>query len=248
MARALASTCVLVALVYGLTVPAAAYTFDHRTLFTFNQPIALPGVTLPAGTYTFRLADPTTGGKVVQVLNHSGTQSYAMLLSIPAIRQDVAKEPEISFMETAAGMPPAVKIWWQEGSTRGYEFIYSKEQADRLARGVRPTPAIAADARPSAFTDSDIAGGLSTSPAFEADADAKADTSESGRAAEQQDQLGQPAPLAAQDPTSPSPSTDQGTREQLPLTASLVPLAVMVGTLMLFGGGWLTRRHRKHKA
>ena len=50
----------LVALVCGLSSPATAYTLDRRTLFTFNQPIALPGMTLPAGTYTFRLADPMT--------------------------------------------------------------------------------------------------------------------------------------------------------------------------------------------
>src|SRR5687767_11279254 len=130
MGKAFVSTCVAAALVCGLSTSPAAYTFDNRTLFTFSQPIALPGVTLPAGTYTFRLADPTTGRRVVQVLNQNATQSYALLLSIPAMRADIPSEPEISFMETAAGMPSAVKIWWQQGSTRGYEFIYSKAQAD----------------------------------------------------------------------------------------------------------------------
>jgi len=256
MVKAFVSTCVAAALVCGLSAPAAAYTFDNRTLFTFSRPIALPGVTLPAGTYTFRLADPTTARKVVQVLNHNGTQSYALLLSIPAMRADIPTEPEISFMETAAGMPAAVKIWWQEGSTRGYEFIYPKAQADRLARGLLTAPKVAEASSP-AFTEPEAAGRSSGSPAFvEPDAD-KADASESGLAveaglaAEVQDQSPQPAPRFAEEPApaqEPAPSPgEQGTREQLPSTATLIPLAVMAGSLMLFGGGWLMRKARKPK-
>ena len=40
---------------------------DSRTEFTFNQPVELPGVTLPPGTYVFRFVDATTGRKVMQV-------------------------------------------------------------------------------------------------------------------------------------------------------------------------------------
>jgi len=247
MLRTFVSTCAVVALVCGLSTPATAYTLDRRTLFTFNQPIALPGMTLPAGTYTFRLADPMTGGKVVQILNHSGTESFAMLLSIPAYRVEPARDSEISFMETASGMPAAVKIWWQEGSTRGYEFIYPKAQVDRLARGVPPAPTVNA-ARRSA-TEPTIASESSVLPDVdEANAAATteeiADPSSAAQAPDRQGQLAQPAPapLSAQEPT-PQPA-DQGTREELPRTATFLPLAVMAGTLMLFGGRWLARKAR----
>jgi hypothetical protein len=248
----------------GLSAPAAVYTLDRRTLFTFNQPIALPGMTLPAGTYTFRLADPMTGGKVVQILNRSGTESFALLLSIPAYRAEAARESEIGFMETASGMPAAVKVWWQEGSTRGYEFIYPKTQVDRLSRGVPPAPTVST-ARPSATADVAIASEPSALPGFAeadlpgcadahlpgfAEADAGATTEEiadapgAAQAPDRQGQLVQPAPapLSAQEPT--PQSTDQGTREELPRTATLLPLAVVMGTLMLFGGGWLARKGR----
>ena len=248
MLRTFVSTCAAVALVCGLSAPATAYTLDRRTLFTFNQPIALPGMTLPAGTYTFRLADPMTGGKVVQILNHSGTESFAMLLSIPAYRAEAARASEIGFMETASGMPAAVKVWWQEGSTRGYEFIYPKTQVDRLSRGVPPAPTVST-ARPSATADAAIASEPSTLPDF-AEADAGATTEEiadapgAAQAPDRQGQLAQPAPapLSAQEPT--PQSTDQGTREALPRTATFLPLAVVMGTLMLFGGGWLARKGR----
>jgi LPXTG-motif cell wall-anchored protein len=249
MLRAFVSTCAAVALVYGLSVPATAYTFDRRTHFTFNQPIALPGVTLPAGTYTFRLADPTSGGKVVQILNHSGTQSFAMLLSIPAYRAEPAEESEFTFMETASGMPAAVKIWWQEGSTRGYEFIYPKSQVDRLTRGVPPEPSVSRISRPSVTADSAIAAESSALPGFaEEDADrATADIGETA-AAEQapgpEGQFARPAPatVSAQEPT--PQSADQAVREELPRTATVLPLAVVMGALMLLGGGWLARKAR----
>jgi hypothetical protein len=51
---------------------AQAQPADYRTFFTFSGPVTLPGVTLPAGTYLFRLADPTTGRKVINVLSADG--------------------------------------------------------------------------------------------------------------------------------------------------------------------------------
>ena len=39
-------------------------------------------------------------------------------------------------METASGGPAAIGTWWYPGERTGHEFIYPKEQAHRLARGV----------------------------------------------------------------------------------------------------------------
>lgn len=226
MSKAFVATCALVALVCGLNAPVAGYIADHHTRFTFSEPIALPGVTLPAGTYTFRLVDPTTGGRVVQVLDGRGTRSYAMFLSIPASRPDVSREPEVSFMETAAGMPAAVKIWWPEGSALGHEFIYSKEQALRLTQSAIPESTVAEE-RLSVAADSQSAGQQSAgrSSAF---------ANSAGQA-----QPAQPPPVTAQGSTS---TPDQGAREELPQTASPLPLIVILGTVILFGGAWLMRK------
>ena len=87
MLKRLITTSVLVVLV-GAASGANAFTntSDKRTYFTFSQPVALPGVTLPAGTYMFRLADDTTTRKVIQVTNREGTQSFAMLHTMPVYR------------------------------------------------------------------------------------------------------------------------------------------------------------------
>jgi hypothetical protein len=84
----------------------------------------------------FRLADDTTSRKVIQVSNREGTQSFAMLHTMPVYRPDAPREPEVRFMETASGAPIAVRAWWQEGERTGYGFIYSKEELAALNRTV----------------------------------------------------------------------------------------------------------------
>ena len=134
MLKTIASACVFAMLAFtGIT--AHAQTIDNRTFFTFSQPVTLPGVTLPAGKYLFRNPDTMSGRRVVQVLSEDGRQAYAQLLTIPAQRFDAPTQPEIRFMETAEGTPAAIKTWWYPGNTIGWEFVYPKEQALRLAKG-----------------------------------------------------------------------------------------------------------------
>ena len=152
MLKRLISTSVLVVLV-GAASGANAFTStsDKRTYFTFSQPVALPGVTLPAGTYMFRLADDTTSRKVIQVANKEGTQSFAMLHTMPIYRADAPRDPEVRFMETASGQPVAVRAWWQQGERTGYEFIYSKAELAALNRGAAAEPKASARIEEPAF-------------------------------------------------------------------------------------------------
>ena len=134
MFRKIVQSVSVAALVAGL-LPAAANAqgpADKRTYFTFSQPVTLPGVTLQAGTYQFRLVDPTSNPRIVHVLSEDGSQSYAMLMSIPAQRLSSPAEPEIHFMETPSNTPAAIKLWWYPGDPVGHEFIYSDEQAALL--------------------------------------------------------------------------------------------------------------------
>lgn len=92
-------------------------------------------MTLPAGKYLFRLVD-TSSRDVIQVLSANGQQAYAMFFGRRAQRSDIPTEPEVGFMETAADMPRAIQTWWYPGERTGYEFVYPKEQARRLAKGL----------------------------------------------------------------------------------------------------------------
>ena len=133
--KLLGSACVFAVLASAMSGTAYAQgPADYRTIFTFSQPVTLPGVTLPAGKYLFRLTDVNGSRRVVQILSEDATQSYAMLLAIPAQRLEPPAEPEVRFMETAANAPSAIKTWWYPGSAIGWEFIYPKDQAIRLAK------------------------------------------------------------------------------------------------------------------
>ena len=127
--KALRAVCAVALFACLMEGTGSAQTYDKRTVFTFSGPIAVPGVTLPAGQYLFRLADPTGSRKIVDVLSADGRTSYGMYFSLPAERLEPASAPEVRFTETPAGMPAAIKSWWYPGERSGYEFIYTTDQA-----------------------------------------------------------------------------------------------------------------------
>src|SRR4029453_1989042 len=78
----LASAGALLAVV--MSASAMAQPADKRTYFTFSGPVAMPGVNLPAGKYLFRIGDPTSGRRIVQVMSADGRKPIGLFFSIPA--------------------------------------------------------------------------------------------------------------------------------------------------------------------
>lgn len=236
MLKRFISASALVLLVHGMAGTADAFTYDKRTYFTFNQSVALPGVTLPAGTYMFRLADPDTTRRVIQVSDKQGTQSYALLLTMPADRADASRDSEVRFLETPADAPRAVSAWWYVGDRTGYEFIYSKQQLAELNRVNQPQPAAAIEVAPGRaegepvavppIADADAPGiieGEGVPPEASADAEFEAES-----------QVAQAQPPAQQPPFENEPPPAAASRDELPQTAS--PLALILLTGLATGG------------
>ena len=71
MVRKLVAFLTLAVLTLSIGSRAEAQTANYRTYFTFSAPVTLPGQTLPAGKYIFRLADPDGSRKVINVLSDS---------------------------------------------------------------------------------------------------------------------------------------------------------------------------------
>ena len=126
------SVCLFAVLAVFSSTSASAQTFDQRTSFTFSQPVALPGVTLPAGKYTFRIVDTNTSRRIVQVLD-ADRKPVAMLMTLPVMSEIVPSDPEVRFTETRAGVPYALDAWWYPGDTLGRQFIYPKQQRAKMA-------------------------------------------------------------------------------------------------------------------
>jgi hypothetical protein len=119
--------------------PAAAQDFNlSRTTFvTFSGPVQLPNLTLPAGDYMFRLNDTSGNRRIVEVRSKDGLQHFGYILAISATRPEPAEETVITFRETPAGQPPAIRYWYYPGNVIGHEFVYPREQATRIAQATR---------------------------------------------------------------------------------------------------------------
>jgi hypothetical protein len=98
---------------------AEAHTYDKLTYLTFSGPVQIPGVTLGAGTYRLRLANPETSRNVLQVLSNDGTIVYAMFHTTPDSRMTVTEESMVTFRETPAGVAPAARSLFYGGEHRG---------------------------------------------------------------------------------------------------------------------------------
>ena len=220
----LAAMCAALALTAGIA--AAQGTLSDRTTYvTFSGPVSLPGVTLPAGTYTFRLADSATDRHIVQVFNREGTKLFTTLLAVPAQRSEASGDPVITFKETPSDRPPAVHYWYYAGEKDGNELVYPKAQAMRIAQA-SGEPVMAVDSSGTSIDDWK-SGGISRVTS----AEAQPTTPEQPPA---------PATAAPSRPTVPPPSaTDTGrpagTSGSLPKTASELPLVGLIGLFALGG-------------
>jgi hypothetical protein len=203
--------------------------WNKKTVVTFSQPVEIPGgIVLPAGTYVIKLLDSLSNRHIVQIFNQDQTHIYATILAIPNWRLDVTDKTVMTFGERAAGDPQAIRSWFYPGDNFGQEFVYPKRRAVELAK-ITNLPILAMPTE----LESEI-----TKPAKSVD-------DEPVVALKQ-------APLTAVKPTgeeveiaqviTPPPAQQKVTAdatermEQLPQTASLLPLFGLIGLLSLGAG------------
>ncbi len=130
-------------------------TANKLTFLTFSGAVQVPGATLPAGKYAFRLADPATK-KIWQVLDADQRHIFAVFFYVPTPDRTVEElnaangKPVVIFTETLQGVPPAIHVLYYPTDLSGSEFIYPRGQATQLA---------AATLQPILATDTDAAKG-----------------------------------------------------------------------------------------
>src|SRR5271168_2082973 len=130
----------------GMAPRALADQWDQRTIFTFSGPVEIPGQVLGAGTYVFKLADSTSARNIVQVFNKNEKHLYGTFLAVPDERLKPAGKPIITFDETPAGSPEAVRAWFYPGENYGHQFVYPKPKALALAKANNtPVPSMPAE-------------------------------------------------------------------------------------------------------
>jgi hypothetical protein len=240
-----------------VAVGARADENDRLTYVTVSGPVQLPGITLAAGTYTFKLADLSGSRHVVHVFSKEDSPKLiTTLMTIPNERLDPVKDTYIMFQERPAGMPQAMKAWFYPGRSIGEEFIYPKLQALEIARA-NNTTVLSSDgdtvgrvsSSGSFDQDSTTASTSTTTPAPAASAATAPARSRTAPVAEA------PAPVAEAEVVTPAPApiareaAPVGTAGQvertLPRTSSPLALLGLISVLSIAGGMGL-RQWGKH--
>jgi hypothetical protein len=128
MFRLFVSASLVVATLSLAPAPASGIgtTYDKLAYLTFNAPVQVPGARLNAGTYRFHLTNADTSRNVLQVLSNDGAIVYAMFNTRPDSRTKLTPDAHVTFLETPAGVPPAVRSLFYGHEYGGYEFVYSK--------------------------------------------------------------------------------------------------------------------------
>jgi len=120
---------------------------NNKTILTFDQPVEVPGMVLPAGSYTFQLMDsPSTDRHIVQIFDKDGSKLITTVMAMNESRTDPADKTVTAFYEVPAGKPQALRVWFYPGKTTGQGFIYPKTRATELEASGNATVNSAEDA------------------------------------------------------------------------------------------------------
>ena len=190
----------------------------------------IPGQVLKAGTYVFKLMDSMSDRNIVEVFNKDENHLYGIFLAIPDYRLKPAGAPIITFEERAAESPQAVRAWFYPGENYGHEFVYPKVKAMELAR-VNNLPV------PSMRNEMATNTTKPTTSKYEPHVMALKQAPLKAQKPNQEE-----VEIAKAFPSPPvAPASPAAPPEQLPNTASPLPLFGLIGLLSLGTAGLLRR-------
>src|SRR5580704_10944404 len=106
---------------------------DRKTVISISQPLEVPGVVLPPGTYVMKLFDSSSDRHIVQFMNERQNRQLALTFAVPAERARPAEKTLLTMYEGSGGAPPAIRTWYYPGDKVGQEFLYPHDQASRIS-------------------------------------------------------------------------------------------------------------------
>jgi len=102
---------------------AQALSFNHENTVRFNRAVSLPGVVLPAGSYSFDLAGSALNVVVVRNATQR-TQYYMGLTTLVPRPTNLPANATITLGEARATEAPPITVWYPIGGTYGHAFRY----------------------------------------------------------------------------------------------------------------------------
>jgi len=218
----------------------------ERTFMTFSAPVEMPGVTLDAGTYVFKLAD-SPSRNVVQVWDKDEKHMIGHWTFVQAERPRVTDDTVVMFKETREGATPAVQFWYFPGEKIGKEFIYPKDQAERIAartgvnvrteEGVADSGSAVAEVAPAPEPAPAVVAETPAAPAVVAEAPAPVGAAPAAEPAPAIVAENRAEPVQAESRQSAVGTSGQA--NELPRTASPLALSGLLSLLSLTGAAGL---------
>jgi len=135
--EALIAVALLLVAGLGFAPQARADEWNQKIKFTFDQPVAIPGKVLPAGTYWFELLNSDSDRNTVEIFGRNGERLYAIEQTAAAFRPAATNNVEVRFAERPHDQPEALLTWYYPGVLYGHQFIYSPRTEKMLARDMR---------------------------------------------------------------------------------------------------------------
>jgi len=111
--------------VFGILAerPSHGMSADHATRLTFSKPIALPGVTLGAGTYVFERAAPGSSLEIVRV-SSADRRRVVFTGYTELVRRPAGSKADVTFGEAPRGAAVPVAAWYPSDTPIGHRFLY----------------------------------------------------------------------------------------------------------------------------
>jgi hypothetical protein len=111
--------------------------YDHLLLAASRkarpaQPVEVPGLVLPAGTYWFVLADIPYCRNVMRIYNEDWSKLYATLITISAYRQQQQNQPEVRLAVRPHHRAQALLQMYYPSFQLGHEFLYADHEEGEL--------------------------------------------------------------------------------------------------------------------
>jgi hypothetical protein len=214
---------------------AKADEWDKKTILTISEPIQVPKQVLEPGTYVFKLMDSQSDRHIVQIFDKDEKHLVTTVLAIPNYRLKPTGKSKFQFWEVPAGQPKALRAWFYPGDNFGQEFAYPKVMSTQIATYSKTTVPT---------TYSETTEELSTAKVGSIDEGGKANDLDKDSYTRHEDEAKtnpEPAPAPqevaqAEPPRQAEPETKPSALPQeLPHTASNMPLIGLIGLLSLMG-------------
>jgi len=108
----------------ALTLAGSAIALgSHENRLTFNRPVSLPGVVLPAGSYSFDTH--WDNPNVVIVRNKERSKVFYMGFTTQAVRPNgMSPKTSVTLGEVKANEASPITAWYEIGQAVGHKFRY----------------------------------------------------------------------------------------------------------------------------